>query len=143
MCLELYSENDFLKNLKKKKKENLFIATETVYLTIKKLPLLKITSNFYRQVEKTIANLDSWESRMDVVMAMSEGEVPHSPMYQRQLLTALYRRIKACTCFNGIPENSIASTVSLVRPITATLPTEEDYGISRVCAYFKIVFFLR
>ncbi|KAK9497321.1 hypothetical protein O3M35_004661 [Rhynocoris fuscipes] len=83
--------------------------------------------------EKELEKAKTLDERLDLIISFGEGEVKLSPQYQRDILFSLYKRIKSTQFYNGFPDHVLQSNVSLIRPLVATLPISDDYGLSKYC----------
>lgn len=63
---------------------------------------------------------------------MVPDDVVYSKMYQKQLLSSAYIKLKAILQYSGNPAGSLKTPTLLIRPTEQVIPITEDYGLSKV-----------
>nr|WIW72532.1 fatty acid synthase [Kerria lacca] len=103
---------------------------------------VKIITRFldliWPQASKEIINdlykLKDWNSRLDLVISLTPPDIVHSKLYQRQLMTGGYYRVKSVCSQENFAEGSLKALTTLIRPTEISIPTADDYEVSK---YFK------
>lgn len=69
---------------------------------------------------------------MNYVIQKVPDDVAYSKIYQKQLLSSAYIKMKAVIHYEGKPNGSLKTPTLLIRPTEQVLPITEDYGLSEV-----------
>lgn len=59
-------------------------------------------------------------------------DIIYSKIYQKQLLTSAYLKLKAIINYDEKPTVILKTPTLLIRPTEQVLPISEDYGLSKV-----------
>lgn len=80
-----------------------------------------------------LSKANNWMERLNLFIDNS-STINYSKNYMRDVVNSIYCRTRAALAYEGPPEKSIKSSVSLIRPTESpSVYCSEDYGLSKFC----------
>jgi len=82
-----------------------------------------------------ITLLNSWDEKLDHLIT-TLPVFRNSAQHLKAIGVSILVRLKATSCYEWNPKNTVKCQTTLLRPSAAALKAQEDYGLSKVSMLF-------